>query len=510
METAATSARLPQIIALWQQVLASDSIEPDTHFFLAGGDSLQLARLLLRVREHAGLELRLQDMSHFGTPRKMAQWCGALVAGANKPEPAVKQATAEAEFVANSSQQGLWWSEQQSGVAGLYNSAVVMELHGPLQWRRLADAINLLVKQFPVLASCLQFDTRQRRLVVRPAPNSPRLYAPDAVAPLDLPALAAVWAAKPFDLHCNAFRCRLLRHSDIHHSLLLGAHHCVLDGWSGGVLLQQLATNYCELIRDPHWQAPAADTAFALHCQRQQQRLKGDGHRQQLDWWRQYLSAPAKHPPALPWQPTAEHWPYRMQQLSCRLPAALMAQLQTLCVSSHCTPFAVLATALAIALRGVGAAGNPVIGLPSAARTTVQEEQSIGCYMQLLPLYLDTDSARPLSAQLDQVHEAVQAVLANALPLPELVRALRPTPMADGNAWFDVVLALQNFPATVGDWSPLTASCHALLPTHGQHLLKLEVTGDTITAQYAEAIVPANDVRQLLQLMQQALQNLVA
>jgi hypothetical protein len=158
----------------------------------------------------------------------------------------------------------------------------------------------------------------------------------------------------------------------------------------------------------------------------------------------------------------------------------------------------------------VGAAGNPVIGLPSAARTTVQEEQSIGCYMQLLPLYFDTDSARPLSAQLDQVHEAVQAVLANALPLPELVRALRPTPMADGNAWFDVVLALQNFPATAGDWSPLTASCHALLPTHGQHLLKLEVTGDTITAQYAEAIVPANDVRQLLQLMQQALQNLVA
>lgn len=508
MGTSLNAVLLPQITALWQQVLPAGLPEPDTHFFLAGGDSLQLGRLLLRVHEQLGIELRLQDLPHFSTPRKMAQWCGPLVACAGKSQPAVQPILPVKEFAASSTQQGLWWSEQQAGVTGLYNSGVVLELQGALQWQVLAAAIDALLEHFPLLASCLQLDPRQRRLLVRLAASAPRLQPPVTVALQDLPALLARWAAEPFELDRSVFRCQLLRHSDNHHSLLLCGHHCVLDGWSGGVLLRQLATNYRELGRDPHWQSPAADPAFAEHCQRQQQRFSGTEHRQQLDWWRQRMSSCNKPQSSLPWQPQAHHWPYRVQQLCWQLPVALLPRLQALCAAHQCTLFSVLATALAAALRSVGTAAGPVIGFPLAARVTAQEEDSVGCYMQLLPLPLDSDATQPLATQLMAMHDNVQAVLAHAIPLPELVGTLRPQPLADGNAWFNVVLALQNFPLADCDWSPLTASWRPLPTSHGQYLLKLEVTGNTIAVEYAEAVVPLADVQQLLHTMDHVLQQL--
>lgn len=511
---------LPHIKELWQQVLPAREVEADTHFFLGGGDSLQLTRLLLRVRQQLGVDLRLQDLPHYSTPGKMAQWCAALgatlqlhrefggEAGSSLPLSTVEAGAATTEFAANSSQTGLWWSEQHSGVGGLYNCAVVVELQGPLQVDALAASLATLQQQFPLLAMSLQVDPAQRRLLVRRAELVPELGRTVEVAAGELAAFAADWAAAAFDLARNVFRCCLLQHSNMHHSLLLCGHHCVLDGWSGRIVLQQLAAHYRALCADRHWQPARVDTAFAAHCRRQQQRFASDLHQRQLVWWQQYLDQQNRHASALPWQPQPQLWPYLLQRQHHELPAALLPRLQALCAGGQCTLFAVLATALAQALCSIGNTAVPLIGFPVAARANVPEEQSVGCYMQLLPLVLDSDPAQPLPARLAWLHDSVQQVLAHAIPLPELVAALRPALLPDGNAWFDIVLALQNFPAPECDWSPLAASWRALPAAHGQYLLKIEVTGGRIDVDYAAEVVPTMDVITLLHAMEAALQEL--
>jgi len=515
------SSLLPHIIALWQQVLPASRAEVDTHFFLDGGDSLQLTRLLLRVHQHLGVELRLQDLPHYSTPGKMARWCASLGASVATPvqPPATEVTSAAKEFVANSSQQGLWWSEQQSRVGNLYNSGVVIALHGPLQPDVLSAAVAALQQQFSLLTMALQLDVGRRQLLVRRASTPPRSEEPGALSVVglsiidlpvaDLPLFAASWAAEPFDLACTLFRCRLVRHDASHHSLLLCGHHCVLDGWSGMVLLQQVALNYQALFTNRSWQPPVVDTAFATHCHRQQQRFASDLHQRQLVWWQQYLGSASSLSADLPWQPRAQQWPYRLQRLQYQLPEPLIPRLQELCAASQCTLFAVLATALALALRRIGNNVALPIGFPVAGRANVAEEQSVGCYMQLLPLLLDADDSQPLPMQLAYLHESIQQVLSHAIPLPELVRALRPPVLADGNAWFDIVLALQNFPVAQCDWSPLAASWQVLPATHGQYLLKFEVAGACINVEYAADVVPATDINTLVEWMEGALQKLV-
>lgn len=505
-----TPALLVPVLELWRQVLPVAELQQDTHFYLAGGDSLQLVRLLLRVHEQLGVRLQLQDISSFSTPRKMALACASQGAAVKHLAELSLPPPSSAGFVASSSQLGLWWSEQQAGNNGLYNSALAVSLTGQLQVTLLAAAVNALLQQFPLLTSGLAVDVATRRLMVRPAACLPALGAEGEMPLQVLQAYLADWTATPFELQHQMFRCRLLRHAPQQHTLLLCLHHCVADGWSGGVLLQQLANSYRELCRDPHWQPAHIDHAFASHCEQQQRWLGSEDCRQRLGWWSQYLCGADAAARLLPWAPTAALWPYTLQHLDWPLPDPLRQQLPAVCISLECTPFSLLATALAVALQRAGSGTRPLIGFPFAGRQNLQFEQSIGCYMQLLPLWLDAADDTPWPVLLQRNNAAVQDVLAHAVPLPQLVQQLRPKLLGDGNAWFDVVLALQNFPLPTCDWSPLTASWQSVPATHGQYTLKLEITAGYIRIEYASALVDPALVKQLLLTMQQVLTVLVS
>ena len=496
---------LQQVLQLWQQVLPAASLQPDTHFFLAGGDSLQLARLLLRVQQQLGVSLRLQDIGDFSTPLRMARVCASTAGAAAATETRSPEQPVPTTFLASSSQQGLWWSEQQAGDVGLYQSVLAITLQGELQVPLLAAAIDLLLDSFPLLAAGLAIDTANRRLMVRPASAQPRLGSTIVLAPESIDAYIAKWATHPLELSREVFRCQLLQQATLHHTLLLCVHHCVADGWSGGVLLQQLLRNYRGLCVDSGWQPAEVDHAFACYCEQQQYWRGTAEYRKRLDWWQQYLRDADKASRQLPWQPVASHWPYELQRIDRMLPDTLLRQLPMTCMTLACTPFSLFATALAVALHAAGSGSRPLIGFPFAGRTGLQQEQSIGCYMQLLPLWLDAATDCPLHALVQRNHATVQAVLAHALPLPDLVERLRPSALADGNAWFDVVLALQNFPLAACDWSPLAARCRIVPATHGQYALKLEIAGDRISVEYAGALVDPALPGKLLQKFEQVL-----
>lgn len=49
----------------------------------------------------------------------------------------------------------------------------------------------------------------------------------------------------PFDLGAEyPLRCRILRKSAQHHYLFLTFHHCVVDGWTANLLVDELSRGY--------------------------------------------------------------------------------------------------------------------------------------------------------------------------------------------------------------------------------------------------------------------------
>ncbi len=504
---------LPRVCELWCEILGQPTIDPDQHFFLAGGDSLQMTRLLMRLQAQWGVELQMAQLWQFSTPRKMAWCCSEEIVQMHcqQPEPATTWSTSD--FPASCSQQGLWLSELQADNNGLYNSGVLLQLRGPLVLAVLEQALNALRWQFPLLHSCLQPDTGGRHLRVIIPPHQEVALQAEQLQQDALHSAATSLLAQPFELGLGLWRCRLYRHADDCHSLLLCAHHCLIDGWSGAVLLQQLALAYNALLADPHWAPAWVDIAFASYCWRQQQYLCSDTHADNLLWWKGRLARVSPLPPALPWQAGAEHWPYRLRSSHWAWPPTQLQVLLARCADSEVTLFAALVTALACALAAVSGQQEQVIAFPVAGRSLAEEEHSVGCYMNLLPIHLVLDPHETLHQLLLRVQQEATLAQAHAAPWQSLVQALRPPLLADGNAWTEVVLALQNFPARTGIFAGLSCEQQALPSPYGQHVLKFEVcvtaAGLQVQVDYAEAVLPAAVVEQLVTSMFSRLQALV-
>ena len=103
--------------------------------------------------------------------------------------------------------------------------------------------------------------------------------------------LAEDEAQTPFDLSTGPLiRAGLIRLDDNDHIILLTLHHIVSDGWSMGVLVQEVAALYTAYVEKQP--SPLAELAiqYADFAHWQRQWLSGDVLAQQLAYWQKQLT----------------------------------------------------------------------------------------------------------------------------------------------------------------------------------------------------------------------------
>lgn len=513
---AADAAGLDTVLAIWREVLesAAGELNADSNFFLCGGDSLDLMRVLVRVRERLGVSLDLRDVATFSTPRRMAQCCArvdamlpnapGLRAVATKAEPETPPTMSAsttiglpASFVCSTGQHALWLAEQLGGGCGIYNTAVAIHFTGALREPLLARALSLLLRRHEVLRCSLRYQSRARQLVAHiTAPCELRLRA-DLVAPDTAQQRLLDAAAQPFDLeHGPLWRVRLLRVGTQRWTLLLCLHHAVTDGWSGSVLLRDLAEAYTALLRNPAWQPQHVDSSFRRWCLQRPPTNEAD-----IAWWRSYLAGADRLPS---WPSTGPaRWPFTMALEQCVLPGALQASAQQVARAQRLRPAALFLTALRLAVLDLSGLAEPCIGMPANVRDGSAQEAAVGYFVNLLVLRERIDRRRdPVDTARQVQHALDEALCRRTVPFAELARVLKPAPLPSGNPWCDILFAFQNLPPALPDFGDVEARIERLTLPHGQHPLKVEVLGGaegyTCRVEYARECLGQSDARALL------------
>jgi pyochelin synthetase len=75
-----------QVARLWAAVLRAEQVEPDANFFDLGGNSIDAARIVTRVRKEFGVSIPLQRLTELVTARAMAAYLATeLAAGTGRP-----------------------------------------------------------------------------------------------------------------------------------------------------------------------------------------------------------------------------------------------------------------------------------------------------------------------------------------------------------------------------------------------------------------------------------------
>ncbi|WP_454726811.1 MULTISPECIES: condensation domain-containing protein [Cupriavidus] len=460
------------LAALWRELLGQPPAGRHAHFFASGGNSLAAARLVARLRERHGAAVPLRLL--FDHPTLAA--CAAALdrlgndtdnadnadSGENRDDlrDAIRPAPRLPAMPLAPAQHRLWLVDRLGGAEArwTYNMAGGLRLTGALDTDAVRASLNALVTRHEILRTAYPTDAQGEPYAsIAPAlaldvPLSDLAALGPAQRELALRELAEAQARQPFDLaQAPPLRARLVRMAADDHALLLTLHHIAGDGWSVGVLLDEFAAGY-NAARAGHPAAlPPLPIQYADYAVHQQAAARQAQLHADAGYWRDAL----QDAPQAPTLPTTYPRPpvASTAGAACHatLPAALLAQADTLAHAHGATRYMVLLAAFHLLLHRLGGAEEQLVGIDVAGRPRRELEGLIGFFVNVLPLRARCAADLRFTDLLAQVRARTLAAFDHqALPFERIVEAASQGAARRARGWHplvQVLFVLHNTPA---------------------------------------------------------------
>ncbi|RKH68395.1 amino acid adenylation domain-containing protein, partial [Corallococcus llansteffanensis] len=444
------------LASLWAEVLRLPRVGATDHFFELGGHSLLATQLVARVRATFDVELPLRSVfeapSLTGLARRIDD-ARARASGLQAPPLVAIPRTGELPL--SFAQQRLWFLDQLQPGSATYNMPYALRLEGAADVSALEHAFRELIRRHESLRTT--FHARAGEPVQRLHStvdfflNRVDLgHLTEDARQVEAQRLAAAEALHPFDLTRGPLlRASLLKLTEHQHVLLVTLHHIVSDGWSRGVLVREVATLYSAFVQDRPSPLAELPLQYADYAVWQRAWLQGEALEAQLGYWKQQLSGA----PALLELPTDKPRPAVQSQrgasLPVQLPPALSAALTDFCRREGVTPFMALLAAFQVLLSRYSGQEDVSVGSPIAGRTRAETEGLIGFFVNTLVLRSNVQPRASFRQLLQQVRDTTLAAYEHQhLPFEKLVEELQPQRSLSHSPLFQVMLVLQNMPAT--------------------------------------------------------------
>jgi len=348
-------------------------------------------------------------------------------------------------------QQRLWFLAQMDGVSEAYHVPFGLRLKGELDRAALRRALDRIVARHEVLRTTLvSIDGEPAQQIAAIEDSSFHLIEHDLCrrgdAQPELDRLTELEAGASFDLeHCPLIRGRLIRLGGDEHALLVTMHHIVSDGWSIGVLVNELSALYGAFLRGEADPLPELEIQYADYAVWQRKWIEGDILRQQAAYWKTALAGapallelPADHP-----RPAQQDYAGAFAPLV--LDEQLTAALRDLSRRHGVTLFMTLLAGWAVLLARLSGQQDVVVGTPTANRGRAEIENLIGFFVNMLALRLDLSGPPTVSGLLRQVKaQALAAQQHQDIPFEQVVELAQPVRSLAHSPLFQVMFAWQN------------------------------------------------------------------
>ncbi|MEO8673045.1 MAG: amino acid adenylation domain-containing protein, partial [Tahibacter sp.] len=432
------------IAAIWSDVLKRDRIGIDEHFFEIGGHSLLATQVMARIREATGANLAIKAL--FEAPTVLQLAARVAAAGIDSHQPELISVDRTGALPLSFAQQRVWFLEQLEGPSSTYNIPISIDLRGKLDIDALHRALQHIVDRHETLRTT--FHEQDGRPTQRVRPNWVLDLNRIEIAPTELTARVVADALAPFDLgKPGLIRAQLLQLGNEHHVLLLTMHHIVSDGWSLGILVDELSEGYRAHHLGIAPQFAELSIQYADFAVWQRRCLQGEALTREVDYWKTKLSGL----PALLPLPTDRPRPavqsYRGTVETAQIPAALLARLQTLSRENGATLYMTVLAAFNVLLARYSGTRDIAVGSSIANRPRPELEKIIGFFVNTLILRTQVDESLTFSELLRRVRDEVLDAYAHQdVPFEQLVEALQPVRSLSHSPWFQVMLVLQNTP----------------------------------------------------------------
>ncbi|BDU21543.1 non-ribosomal peptide synthetase [Dyella sp. GSA-30] len=473
------------LAGIWQELLSVPRVGRNDHFFDLGGHSLLAIRLLGSISQAFGIDLALAALFSHPTLSGLADQVLLTRQSTRRSVDApIEPVPRDDALPLSFAQQRLWFLSQLEGVSATYHIPVALRLRGALNVDALRRSLDRLLERHEGLRTTFPVVDGEPSVVLLPVgAGMPWQYidlSSHHDAELAMHRLAADEAACPFDLaHDALIRACVVRMPGNEHVLLLTQHHIVSDGWSMGILLNELTSLYRAFVGEQDDPLPPLAIQYPDYAAWQTRWLKGERLDAQRAFWQSWLA----DAPTLLTLPTDRPRPARQDFSAARLPLqlspALTQGLRRIARQHGATLFMVVLTAWSTVLSRLSGQTDLIIGCPTANRGRREIEPLIGFFVNTLPMRIDLAGSPPVVELLQRIRQgALDAQVNQDLPFEQIVDIVNPPRRLDHTPLFQVLFTWQSNDRGTLDLPGLHVEAIAPALSHAKYDIELYLGED--------------------------------
>ena len=502
--------------------IAPEDINLEEPLTTLGLDSIKVFELKNQIESDLKVEVSVADFFEGMSTRSLVTKILAQITTDESPSlflTRIEQDTPNHPL--SFSQRGLWFIDRITPNTATYNIPVVINLSGCVDVTVLQACLNEIIRRHEILRTSftalygqpVQVINRDVSVTIEvedlsTLKTSDRIYAVEN--------LITELAQQPFDLSSQSLiraKCVQIGNEDYH--LIIVLHHIVADGWSIGVLLEELVTLYDKFAEGKL--SPLAELPFQYRdfVNWQRKSLSSERLQGSLAYWKQQLQGelPVLNLPTD--RPRLPIQTFKGDRAKLVLDSTLKQKLEDLSRQQGVTLFMTLLTAFKVLLYRYTGQTDILVGSPIANRSKAQLEQLIGFFVNVLVLRTNLLGDLSFLDLLKRVKStALEAYVHQDLPFEKLVEELKLDRDLSYNPLFQVMFVLQNVPKPNLNLPDLSVSYEEGYNNTAKFDLTLFMedceSGLIATCEYNTDLFDADTITRMLKHFQTLLGNIVS
>jgi syringomycin synthetase protein SyrE len=350
-------------------------------------------------------------------------------------------------------QERLWFLSQLDPLMSAYNAPIMVRLTGALNIAAMQETLNEIARRHETLRTTfVDFDGRPVQRISESTSITLQMVdltkLPENIRRQSVGPITVEAAKRPFDLAAGPLaRATLVRVSEQEHIALFTTHHIVSDGWSMGVLVEELTSLYAVFHAGTPSPLPEIEIQYSDYVRWQRDWLQSDGFKAQMDYWKKRL-APLPPRIALPVdKPRPEIQSFRGAQHQFVISPELRSRLEALGRQEEATLFMTGLAAFQSLLHFYSGQQVIATGSTIAGRNRRELENLIGFFANVLIFSMDLSGDPTFRNLLRQARrETIEAYARQDVPFEKLVEDLQPERHPGYPPLIHVGFSLQNTP----------------------------------------------------------------
>jgi len=444
-----------RLVETWMHVLnlADKEGEPpligiDDHFFEIGGHSLNATQMIHQIHQEFAVDIPLKKVFSHPTIKQIAQMIRQTAKNTYAPIPARE----ECEYYDLSyAQRRLWVLCQFEEDSTAYNMPGALTLNGTFDVGIFRHAIQSLIDRHESLRTIFVIvDGIPRQRIVKNIPFSMEetdLHSLDERQKEEqVRSIFLQVADRPFDLeHGPLLAARLIRLDEEKYLLIWNTHHIISDGWSQGVITNDIIRFYNAFQRGDDNPLPALKIQYKDYTLWHNHLiLNHQFSTEQHYWLDKFKDKPTGIDLPLDF-PRQSIQTFNGSRVHFVVDSEQTSILRELTLQLDATLFMGLLTLLSTFLYRTSGQRDIILGAPIANRKQVELQSLVGFFVNTLVYRIPVDPGKSFLGQLTEVkEEALRCYEYQDYPFDLLVEELGLERDLSQSPLFNVMIAYNN------------------------------------------------------------------